>query len=139
MFPHFIAGIATVAVFLGLDFLWLSKIAAGFYKKRLGSLLLERPHLSVAVLFYIIYCDGLIFFCVLPALDAGEWTSATFRGAFLGLIAYGTYDITNLATLRGWSVTASIVDLIWGMALSAIAATAGYAVARLALSIGSLF
>ncbi len=139
MLTYFIAAIATVAVFLGLDFLWLSKIAAGFYKKCLGSLLLERPHLSVAVLFYVIYCAGLIFFCVLPALDAEEWTSAAFRGAFLGLIAYGTYDVTNLATLRGWSAIASIVDLVWGMTLSAIAATAGYAAARLSLSIGSIF
>ena len=72
----------------------------------------------------------LVVFCVAPALASGSWKSALLHGALLGLVAYGTYDLTNLVTLRDWPVALSVVDLLWGTCVSAVAATAGYLVAR---------
>jgi len=82
-----------------------------------------------AVLFYLVYMAGLVFFAVAPAIASGRWTSALANGAALGLVAYATYDLTNQATLRSWSTTITILDLCWGTVLSAIAATLGYLIA----------
>lgn len=121
-----IAYLATAVVFLALDALWLSQLALGIYRRELGSLLLDSPNLAVAGLFYLIFILGLVFLAVLPGVDAGSWWRALWMGALLGLVAYGTYDITNLSTLRGWSLTVTVLDLAWGTVLSAAAATAGY-------------
>jgi uncharacterized membrane protein len=116
----------TAAVFLALDFVWLTTIALGLYRRELGSLLLDKPSLAISAGFYLIYVAGIVYFCVVPALNGGNWVNALVSGAILGLVAYGTYDITNLATLRNWSMTVAIADLSWGTVLTAISATAGY-------------
>lgn len=117
---------ATAAVFLALDVVWLTTIALGLYRRELGGLLLDKPSLAISAGFYLIYVVGIVFFCVVPALNGGNWVNALVSGAVLGLVAYGTYDITNLATLKNWSTTVAIADLSWGTALTAISATAGY-------------
>lgn len=116
---------ATALVFFALDFIWLST-ATPFYRERLGELLLEKPNLQVAGLFYLVYVGGVVVLAVLPALNTGTWINALIAGAVLGLVAYGTYDLTNQSTLRGWSSAVTFVDLAWGTALTATAATAGY-------------
>ncbi len=121
-----VAYAATAVVFLGIDFVWLSTVATGFYRSRIGALLLEQPNLPVAGLFYLFYVGGIVHFAVMPALHGANWATALLNGALLGLIAYGTYDITNLATLKNWSVSVSVVDMIWGTALTGLAATCGY-------------
>ncbi len=126
MLVHVAAYLATAFVFLVLDLLWLTRVASGFYRERLGGLLLDQPNFAAAGAFYVIYVAGIVYFAVSPALQAGSWTTALMAGAVLGLVAYGTYDLSNLATLRNWSLTLTIVDMIWGAALTAIAATAGY-------------
>lgn len=118
---------ASAVVFFGIDFLWLSTISTNFYRSRIGGLLLDQPNLGVAGLFYLVYVAGIVHFAVLPGLNATSWMTALINGALLGLVAYGTYDMTNLATLKNWSVTVSVVDMAWGIALTAAAATAGYA------------
>ena len=123
-----IAYAGTALVFFGLDFVWLTNMASGFYRSRIGELLLAQPKLGVAGLFYLVYVAGLVHFAVLPAMRAGSWVTALMKGALLGLVAYGTYDMTNLSTLKNWSVSVTIVDLAWGVALSAVAATCGYLV-----------
>lgn len=120
-------------VFFALDFLWLSVIAIGFYRQEIGALLLEKPNLAPAAIFYLFYVAGIAGFAVLPALNAQSWLWALLAGLALGLIAYGTYDMTNLSTLKGWSLQLSLVDLAWGGVLSALAALAGYFAARLTL------
>lgn len=119
---------ATAVVFFGIDFLWLSTISTSFYRSRIGGLLLDQPNFGVAGLFYLVYVAGIVHFAVLPGLSGTSWTTALVNGALLGLVAYGTYDMTNLATLKNWSVTVSVVDMAWGVTLTAAAATAGYAV-----------
>lgn len=133
MMPYVIAYVSTAVVFFGLDYLWLSRVAIGFYRRHIGDLLLATPNFAAAGLFYLVYVAGIVYFAVMPAVAGGGWLTALVGGAFLGLIAYGTYDMTNLATLKDWSLSVSLVDMAWGTVLTATAATAGYfAVARLA-------
>lgn len=123
---YVVAYIATAIVFLGLDALWLSRVALGLYRRELGGLLLERPNLPVAAAFYLLYVGGIVILAIAPALGDGGWPRVLLMGAVLGLVAYGTYDITNLSTLKGWSVKLAIIDIAWGTALTAVSATIGY-------------
>ncbi|MET0907431.1 MAG: DUF2177 family protein, partial [Tardiphaga sp.] len=113
-------------VFFALDFLWLSVIAIGFYRSQIGPLLLEQFNLVPAGVFYLFYVAGIVGFAIVPALNAQSWVWALVAGVALGLVAYGTYDMSNLATLKGWTFQLSIVDMIWGGVLTGAAATAGY-------------
>jgi uncharacterized membrane protein len=120
-----VAYLATAVVFLGFDALWLSQIALGMYRRELGSLLLDQPNLAVAGLFYLLFVAGIVVLVVFPAANGAGWVNALWMGAVLGLVAYGTYDITNLSTLRNWSLTVTLVDLAWGALLTALSAAAG--------------
>jgi len=128
---YVVAYIATSVVFLGLDAIWLSRIALGMYRRELGSLLLEKPNLPIASAFYLLYVAGIVILAVVPALGEGGWTKAMLMGAVLGLVAYGTYDITNLSTLKGWSTRLALIDIAWGTGLTAVSATIGWWVAGL--------
>ena len=130
------ATLATAISFLALDSIWLSFAASRLYRPRLGSLLLDRFDVAPAAAFYLIYLAGILVFAVSPALVTGRWTTALARGAMLGLVAYSTYDLTNQATLRGWSVTVTVADLCWGSFVTATAATIGFTVARWMLARG---
>ena len=121
---------ASAVVFFGLDLLWLGVVARGFYARQMGDLLREQPNLGVAGVFYAVYVGGIVLFAVLPALQSQSWRSALLLGIALGVVAYGTYDFTNLATLRRWPVALAAVDLIWGSLLTGLAATAGYLAVR---------
>ncbi|MEI2383555.1 DUF2177 family protein [Breoghania sp. JC706] len=130
MFQYVIAYIATAVVFLGVDFLWLSRIAKSFYYGRLGDILLETPRMGAAVAFYAAYVVGIVLFAIAPALRADSAGTAFLYGALFGLFAYGTYDMTNYATLRHWSLTVSLVDMAWGAFLTGLSALIGMWVAR---------
>lgn len=131
MMTYLIAYGGAAIVFFGLDFVWLSTMGQSYYRSQIGHVLLDKPNLVPAGVFYLFYVAGLVYFAIAPALAAENWTQALIAGALLGLLAYGTYDMTNLATVKDWSVTVTIIDMAWGAALSAIAATAGYFAARL--------
>lgn len=111
-----------------IDAIWLSVVANKFYKSQLGPLLLEKPNMVAAVLFYIIFVIGIVVFAVMPAIAAGDWKVALGLGALLGLVTYATYDLTNLATLKDFPVKVVVVDLIWGTVLTASVATLTYLV-----------
>lgn len=121
-----IAYAASAVAFFLLDFVWLSLAVPRLYKPLLGTLLRDSPNLPVAAAFYLVYVVGLVVFAVMPATAAGSWLVALGLGALLGLVAYGTYDFTNLSTIRDWPLMVTIVDLAWGIAVSAVAALAGY-------------
>ncbi|HME01396.1 MAG TPA: DUF2177 family protein [Solirubrobacteraceae bacterium] len=123
--------IAILFVCCGGDLLWLGFAARDFYASRLGALLRPEPNWTPAALFYALYAFGLLVFCVTPALVTRSWREALARGALLGLVAYATYDLSNLATLQGWPLAVAVADITWGAALSAVAALAGYAAATL--------
>jgi len=117
----YIAALLALAI---LDGLWLGVIAREFYKARIGQLLLEQPNWPVAALFYLIHAAGIVLFPV--TLASGSWAAALLYGALFGFFAYAVYDLTNLATLRGWSPAVTIVDLAWGTAATALAAVAAH-------------
>ena len=127
---HVLAYIASAIVFLGLDYLWLGRIAGAFYRTRLGHLMADNVNFVVAGGFYAFYVVGIVIFAIRPAFRSGAWTDALLYGALFGFFAYATYDITNLATLRDWPVTVAVVDVIWGTVLTGMAAVAGYLAAR---------
>ena len=108
-----------------LDGLWLGVIAREWTAKQLGPLMREKILPVPAVLFYLLYSVGLAFFAVTPSLGDGDWLRALGVGAFFGLVAYGTYDLTNLATIKGWPKPMVVVDLIWGAVLSGVSAAGG--------------
>ncbi|VEF09755.1 putative transmembrane protein [Pseudomonas fluorescens] len=122
-----IAYVATLLTFLLLDGIWLGLLMAPTYRELLGSLMLEKPLLVPAAVFYCLYVVGCVVFVVLPALS---WQRAAKLGALLGLVAYGTYDLTNWATLRGWSMQVSLMDWAWGTVATAIACTVGFLLAK---------
>lgn len=117
--------------FLVVDGVWLGVIAKGFYRANLGSLMKDEPNWLAAALFYVAYVAGLTFLAVRPGLSEGDWRVAALHGAVLGLLAYGTYDMTNLATLKGWPLPVVAVDIVWGTLLTAAAAVGGYFAARI--------
>ena len=112
-------------IFLVIDMIWLVVVARGFYKRQLGALLATRPNWAAAVTFYLLYVLGIVVFASQPA-DNG-W-QALGLGSLFGLVAYATYDLTNLATIRDWPVTLVAVDLMWGTALSATVAVTAYSI-----------
>lgn len=127
---HLAAYAAAAAVFLGLDFVWLGVVARTTYRSWIGPLMRDEIHVAAAVLFYLVYVVGVLIFAVAPALKGGSWQTAALYGALFGFFAYGTYELTNYATLKDWPFAMVVVDMAWGTALSAAAATAGYAAAR---------
>lgn len=122
--------VLSLIVFLGVDLLWLGVVARGFYARQLDPLLRENFNLWAAGGFYLFYVAGIVFFAVAPALADDSWRRAAVNGVFLGLLAYGTYDMTNLATLKGWPAGMSAVDILWGGALTAGTAVAGFLLTR---------
>ena len=125
------AYIAGLIAFLVADGIWLGFVALDFYREQLGALLRDPPNMAAAGLFYLAYIAGVIYLVVRPALAANSLKIAALNGAVLGVIAFGTYDMTNLATLVGWPVAVVIVDVLWGGFVTAIIASAGYAAARM--------
>lgn len=125
-----VAYASTGLVFLALDALWLGFMASRVYRPLIGDLMAEQPNWPPAVLFYLLYVTGAVVFAVQPALASGRWTTALMLGAFLGLVAYGTYDLTNHATLRNWPAAMTAIDLAWGTFATAMAATAGMLITR---------
>ena len=109
--------LVTLAVFFLIDMIWLGVVARGFYRKHLGPMLSPKVNWAAAALFYLLFIVGLLVFAIKPALVGGEPLRAHCLGALLGLISYATYDLSNLATLKGWPVVVTIVDLIWGTVL----------------------
>jgi len=122
-----IAYVATLAAFLVLDGLWLGVLMTSTYRELLGSLMLEQPRWVPAAVFYLLYVIGCVVFVVLPARS---WTHAARLGALLGAVAYGTYDLSNWATLQGWSARLALMDMAWGAVASAVACIVGFRVAN---------
>jgi len=126
------AYLATGIVFAVLDALWLGVVAKGFFQSQLGDLMRARILFAPAVAFYLLFIAGLVVFAVLPGHESGKGLiNAALLGGFFGLVAYATYDLTNLSTLKGWPVKMVAVDLVWGTALSAACAAGGWQVLQM--------
>ena len=119
----------TFIIFLAIDFVWLNFIAKNMYSQKIGHLLAENPNLIPALIFYLIFIVGVIVFAVLPGYSNESITKTILLGALFGLLTYSTYDLTNLATLRNWPISVTIIDIIWGTGISTVTAVAGYYIA----------
>jgi uncharacterized membrane protein len=120
----------TVPVFFVIDMTWLGLIARNLYKSQIGFLMRTDIVWWAAILFYLLFIMGIIYYAVLPAYAAGEWTKALFLGALFGFFTYMTYDLTNYSTLKDWPLAIAVVDTLWGTVLSASVATASFFIAR---------
>jgi uncharacterized membrane protein len=116
-----------------LDGFWLGVVARKFYRRHLGGVMAESPRWLPAVLFYLLYAVGVWYFVVDPAVQVADPEQAAVRGAFFGLLAYGTYDLTNMATLKNWPLIVTVVDMAWGAVMTAVV---GWAATFLALEVG---
>ena len=116
----------SVPVFFCIDMIWLGVIAKGFYRNSLEPLLTPNINWIAAIIFYLLFLVGVLIFAVLPGMERRSLVYTVAMAALFGFIAYATYDLTNLATLRDWPLMLSIVDMIWGSFLSASTATMTY-------------
>lgn len=107
------------ALLLIIDMIWLLWLGRGFYVEEIGGLLLEQPNLIAAFAFYALYIAGLVYLVIAPAAEAESVMKAVVSGAVFGLVAYATYDLTNLAVMKGFTLKIALIDMVWGMALSA--------------------
>ncbi|MBP7005653.1 DUF2177 family protein [Patescibacteria group bacterium] len=117
-------------VFLAFDMVWLGLLAKRFYREQIGFLMRQDIHWAAALAFYALFIVGLVLFVIMPAMDKGSWVRALALGALFGLITYATYDLTNLATLKGWPVLVTLVDLVWGTVLAATVSVVTYFIAK---------
>jgi len=135
MLRYSIAYAVTAGVFLGADYIWLNR-AMGFYRKSLGDLLAEKPNLFAAAALYLIYFVGIVVLTVMPAARGEGWVASVWLGGLLGLVAFATYDLTNLATLSRWPLIVVLVDMVWGTFVTALASLAGFVAIRTLAPIG---
>jgi len=122
--------IAALIAFGAIDAVWLRVMGPALYRPTLGDILLTDIRLAPAVTFYAIYPVGLLVFAVMPALKSGSTASAVGSGLLFGAIAYATYDLTNFATLRNWTLQITLLDIAYGAAASAFAAFVSLLVVR---------
>ena len=112
-------------VFLAIDALWLGLIATKFYKNNIGHLMADKPNFIAAGIFYLLFIVGVVFFTY-NGIAEQNFGKALLAGAVFGFMTYATYDLTNLATLKDWPITVTIVDLVWGTFLSSAMTTVTY-------------
>ena len=110
----FLQYLITLVVFTIIDLVWLVFISRKLYQEKIGHLMAKKVNLAAAVVFYLLYIFALVFFVVNPAAEIGSVANALGVGALFGLVAYATYDLTTLATLKDWPVSVTIIALIWG-------------------------
>lgn len=120
----------TVPVFLAVDLLWLGVLARDFYRSGLGHLLSPTVNWPAAIVFYLLFIAGILYYAVLPALAEGSLGRAVLNGLLFGFFTYMTYELTNLATLPSWPLKVVLVDIAWGMTLSATVAAASFGLGR---------
>ena len=124
------AYLVSFIIFLVVDAVWLTLVAPKFYKSQIGHLMSDTPNLIAALVFYLIFIVGIVYFVLQPALETHDFTKLIISAVLFGFITYATYDLTNLATLKDWPIKVTIVDLIWGTSLSSIVSILSYLVLK---------
>jgi uncharacterized membrane protein len=120
----------TMGVLLSAEALWLGLVAGGLFRKEVGHLLRPEFRLGPAVAFYLIYVTGILVFAVLPGIEARQLHRSVALGAFLGLVAYSTFDLTSMAVFKGFPLRLAGVDILWGTCVTAAVSAAGYGMGR---------
>ncbi|SDE00897.1 Uncharacterized membrane protein [Paracoccus isoporae] len=122
--------ISTLVIFLAIDVVGISQIIRPVFERHVGDLLAEPFRMVPAAAFYSAYIVGVLYFVSVPALAEDRALKALFAGALIGLMCYGTYEFTNYATLRDWSMQQVVTDTIWGGFLTGFSAWAGVVMTR---------
>ncbi|MDO9400002.1 MAG: DUF2177 family protein [Polaromonas sp.] len=117
--------LAIFLVMFVIDMLWLRVIAVNIYQQGMGALLTDSPNLVAAAAFYLLFPVGLLIFAVLPSAAGSTVLQVAGMGALFGFFAYATYDLTNLAVIRNWPLSLSLIDMAWGSFASGVSAAAG--------------
>ncbi len=125
-----VATILASFIFLIIDVIWLSFATKSFYRPLIGNLLTDKPVMWAAALFYIIYVMGMALVVIQPCISSENIFKTLYIGFIFGLVAYGTYNLTNMAVLKGWSPIVTFVDMFWGGSLTAVSATTGLYLAK---------
>ncbi|MFT6210193.1 MAG: putative membrane protein [Bacteroidia bacterium] len=125
-----ISYLLTTVVFFAIDLTWIGLVAKKFYWSNIGDLLKDEINWVAALIFYLLYIIGIFVFAILPAVENDSVTSAIFYGALFGFFCYATYDLTNLATLKGFPLKVVVVDMIWGTVLTGLVSTSGFYITR---------
>lgn len=120
------AYLVALPIFFAIDLLWLGVIAKNIYRNQIGFLLKENPNWTAAIIFYLLFIVGLVYFAVVPAIEKGSLLSALTVGALFGFFTYMTYDMTNFATLKDWPFKIVLIDILWGIVLSASVSSLTY-------------
>ena len=120
----------TTLVFFAIDIAWIGGFAKKFYWGNMGSLLKDDINWAAALIFYLLYIVGIFVFAIMPAVKSDSVQDAIIYGALFGFFCYATYDLTNLATMKGFPLKVAIVDMIWGVILTGSVATAGFYITR---------
>ncbi len=122
--------LVTLVAFLIIDLIWLGLVARKFYREQIGFIMAPAVNWPAAIIFYLLYIAGLLYFVTYPAIVRESIAYATYSGALFGLICYATYDLTNLATLKNWPLKVTLIDLVWGSVLSTLLAMVGFLFGR---------
>jgi uncharacterized membrane protein len=120
----------TIPIFFIIDIIWLGVIAKGFYRRHLGFILSPDVNWVAAIIFYLMYIVGILFFAVRPALNSSSWQQAALLGGLYGFFTYATYDFTNLATIKAWPPVIVVVDVLWGVCLCTVVSMLSFAIAK---------
>jgi uncharacterized membrane protein len=131
MMSYLVAYIGVLIVFGAIDAAWLMTMGPLLYRPVLAEILAPNLRVTPAIIFYLMYPSGVVIFAVAPALRSGSIGSAFVFAALFGAFAYATYDLTNYATLRVWTLPLTLLDIFYGALASAVAATAAIALVRL--------
>jgi uncharacterized membrane protein len=118
--------VAALLTFLLLDMAWLGTMGPRLYRPTLGDIAISGVNLPPAIVFYALYPVGLLIFATIPALKSGSISTAVVSGALFGFFTYATYDLTNHATLRIWTLQLTLIDVAWGTILAAITSAATF-------------
>jgi len=127
--------ISTAVAFLALDIVMLKKVLKPMFTENIGHIMATEPRMGAAGMFYLMYIAGMLYFTSIPALASGSVVQALVSGAILGALAYGTFEFTNYAILRDWTVTMVITDVIWGAVLTGVSAAVGVWVTKQLMSV----
>ena len=121
----------TTIVFFLIDLIWIGVVAKNFYSRTIGHMLRDSVNWPAALIFYLMYIGGIVLFVLAPAMRSGSRIpDVALRGGLLGVFAYGTFDLTALALLKGWPITVTIVDMVWGTILTAGTASGAFWISR---------
>jgi uncharacterized membrane protein len=120
----------TLIIFFLIDIVWLSFVSNDLYHDKIGYLMKVDINWTAAILFYLLFIAGMIFFVINPALAKGSWKFALLAGGFFGMVAYATYDMTNLATLKDWPLSITVLDILWGTVLCGLTSMISFFIMR---------